>query len=123
MHIFKRFMRGDPLRKACTKFNMDIIFNIFENIKGENCRIQKDGTGANWKIIIDGSSDTPSRSAPWNNSGGLGLDDGTYYFVTDVKWENNSLQVKRDTWVVEDGEITITEGNYETIISAVAEMA
>lgn len=59
MKFFKRFVIGDPLWKACNKHNLDIVFNILENIQGIGCTINKDPTGVGWSIAVDGNTDIP----------------------------------------------------------------
>lgn len=70
MKLFKRFLHGDPLRKAVRKEDIDKVYNILENIKGVNCEIKKDPLGLNWSIEVNGKSDTEipeGINPPWGS--------------------------------------------------------
>lgn len=71
MKLFKRFLHGDPLRKAVNKSDLDKVYNILENIKGVNCEVKKDPLGLNWTIEVNGKSDTELPEdvyPPWGSN-------------------------------------------------------
>src|SRR5690554_6799261 len=76
-NLFRRSKTGDPVSKVADSVNLNIVYNILEDIEGEGgIVIQKPAglKGHGWKIVNMTSSIQQAERYPWGNRWNFGID-------------------------------------------------